>query len=334
MEAAEITVVAAPDQTLIGELTVLLERVVEVTGHPAVGEQKRVALLHAAGAARPGEPAWPHAHDTADGFLRLLGVVIVRDATSGRLAGCAPVVSETHAPRYAVELAVDPATDDPGGLSDLLLAAAVDLAKRMGGEQLRLWIQGATETDQARATLQGFELERDLIQMRCTLPLPAESYKSGGRPGIETRAFRPGVDEEAWLAVNNRAFETHPEQGNWDLATLVEREHELWFDPNGLLMLEVDGQLAGSCWTKIHADTEPPMGEIYVIGVDPQFHGRGWGRGLTEAGLDWLARQGLTTGMLYVDAANVAAVSMYRSMGFVNDHVDRSYIKRFSPGSN
>jgi mycothiol synthase len=71
------------------------------------------------------------------------------------------------------------------------------------------------------------------------------------------------------------------------------------------------------------------MGEIYVIGVDPDFHGRGWGRALTQAGLDWLAGQGLTVGMLYVDADNTAAVSMYRSMGFSDDHVDRSYLRAF-----
>jgi len=66
-----------------------------------------------------------------------------------------------------------------------------------------------------------------------------------------------------------------------------------------------------------------------VIGIDPDFRGRGWGRALTEAGLDWLARRGLTVGMLYVDADNTAALSLYRSMGFVEDHVDRAYIGHF-----
>ena len=153
-----------------------------------------------------------------------------------------------------------------------------------------------------------------------------------GRPAIETRLptrpFRPGEDEEAWLVVNNRAFETHPEQGNWDRATLEEREQEPWFDPRGFLVLEAEGRMAGSCWTKVHAHTEPPMGEIYVIAVDPDFHGRGWGRALTRAGLDWLAGRGLSVGMLYVDAANVAAVHLYRSMGFTDDHVDRSYLRK------
>jgi mycothiol synthase len=92
-------------------------------------------------------------------------------------------------------------------------------------------------------------------------------------------------------------------------------------------VLEVDGRIAGSCWTKVHAAHEPPLGEIYVISVDPDFHGRGWGRALTRDGLDWLASRGLTVGMLYVDAANAAAVSLYHSMGFVRHHVDRSYVR-------
>ena len=159
----------------------------------------------------------------------------------------------------------------------------------------------------------------ELYQMRRPLPLDETT-------DLPVRAFVPGRDEEAWLEVNNRAFAWHPEQGGWDLATIEAREKEPWFDPQGLLLLEMDGRLVGSCWTKVHASADPPMGEIYVIGVDPDFHGRGLGRALTRAGLDWLAGRGLTVGMLYVDADNVAAVTMYRSMGFVEHHVDRAYL--------
>ena len=58
---------------------------------------------------------------------------------------------------------------------------------------------------------------------------------------------------------------------------------------------------------------------LYVIATDPDFEGRGLGRRLTLAGLDWLAGRGLATGMLYVDAANTRAVRLYEDLGFTVD---------------
>lgn len=324
MQGTELSVVAVPDPSLAGELSDLLDQVARASGHPALDEQKHIALLRGTSGTPDGSAATPT--DTSDGKPGLVGVVLARRAGHPGLAGCAPVTGTRHPPRYSVEVAVAPGADHPRDIFDGLLHAAVEMVAGIGGGPLHLWIQEASPADDASAASQGFRPERDLFQMRCPLPLPGPRHRGGAGGTITTRPFRPGLDEQAWLVVNNLAFEGHPEQGGWDLGTLLQREAEPWFDPDGLLLLESEGRLAGSCWTKIHASTRPPMGEIYVIGVAPEFHGRGWGRALTEAGLDWLAGRGLTTGMLYVDAANLPAVSMYRSMGFVVDHVDRSYV--------
>src|SRR5260370_23411893 len=133
-----------------------------------------------------------------------------------------------------------------------------------------------------------------------------------------------GQDEPAWLEVNNRAFHWHPEQGGWDIATLKARQAEPWFDPNGFLLHERDGKLLGFCWTKIHDDTTPRLGEIYVIAVDPDAGGRGLGPALVLAGLAYLSERDLTMGMLYVDATNAPALHLYDELGFTIDHVDRA----------
>lgn len=180
------------------------------------------------------------------------------------------------------------------------------------------WVRHAGVRSDEVAAGAALRCDRELLQLRRPLPVQEAS-------GIATRPFRPGVDDAAWIEANNRAFAWHEDQGGLTAEQLRDRIAEHWFDAAGFLLHEVDGRLAGFCWTKIHADEDPPLGEIYVIAVDPDFAGRGLGRALTLAGLEHLHAVGLEVGMLYVEADNAPARGLYRSLGFRVHHVDRRY---------
>jgi mycothiol synthase len=187
-----------------------------------------------------------------------------------------------------------------------------------GGGAAQWWAFDASDVDRQVAAAAGLTPSRTLLQLRRPLP-------TGLDVEVETRSFVTGRDEEAFLAVNNRAFAGHPEQGGWTIDVLRQREREPWFDPDGFLLHERDERLAAFCWTKLHDTPDGDVGEIYVIAVDPDFQGLGLGRQLTLAGLAAIARRGVTTGMLYVDAANTAARGMYERLGFHTHRTDVAF---------
>ncbi len=201
------------------------------------------------------------------------------------------------------------ADEDITELQDALALAA------NAGDDTIVWLHGSNDERAAVMAATGRTSKRTLLQMRVPLPTP--------RSTIETVSFT--VDDiDEFIAVNNRAFSWHPEQTGLTREMVEGDMAADWFDPDGFRLHRVDGALAGFCWTKVHAatDTDPALGEIYVIAVDPPFHGQGLGKQMTLAGLDHLADAGLTTGMLYVESDNEAAVATYERIGFTTHRED------------
>lgn len=225
-----------------------------------------------------------------------------------------PITSEFVAKSGLWVIDVASASDDAYCQNEL--SQTVHQIATFGGGAAELWIHGVTDDADALARSLGAVAYRDLWQVRC--PLPA------ARSSLETRAFTP-ADTDALVAVNNRAFSWHPEQSGMTRESLQATMAEPWFNPDGFRLFERDGQLLGFCWTKMHAEMEPPHGEIYVIAVDPSAHGQGLGTPMTLAGLDWISDQGIEHALLYVESDNDPANATYRKIGFTRFRTDRAY---------
>ncbi len=155
---------------------------------------------------------------------------------------------------------------------------------------------------------------RHILKLHRSLLQPIEHIAHN----YEFITFDPEVHANAWLELNNFIFAHHPDQGNWAMADLENRMHEPWFDPAGFFLCVHNGKIVGFCWTKIHHDfvNQDPIGELYVIGVDPNESGRGIGKAVCTEGLIYLKEKGIKQAMLYVDEDNEAGKGLYKTLGF------------------
>lgn len=281
----------------VADLEALFAIITECDGHAPIGEHKYLDLLHA-------DPA------------RQTGVV---GQVDGAVVAYVAIAETADPETVALELAVHP-LHRSGPVLDLLLGAAFEQA--FGARRVRVWVfQPSLAAALERA---GFEPERELRQLRRPLPV---SERPDFPSSVEIRSFEVGADEEAWLAVNNAAFAGHPENGAWTRGILADRMSQPWFHPAALRMAWLEDSLLGFCWTKLHPAA---IGEIYVLAVSPRAPrmGKSLGRALALDGLGHLAAEdGAQTAMLYVDAENRRALSLYNRLGFRLHHVDRSFVR-------
>lgn len=245
-------------------------------------------------------------------------VVALRDKARARV-----IVHQTErdgtvvAAAYAVgdapvEIAVDPDRRRAGIGRRILDELVAD------GER-HFWAHGDLPAAQALAASAGLTAERTLLVLRLTFDgAPAPERVPDG---VTLRTYRPD-DAEALIDVNARAFAHHPEQGAMDRADVDRRMASDWFDPSGLFVAEKDGRVIGFHWTKVEDD----LGEVYVVGIDPDAQGGGLGTALTARGLRHLFELGLPVVDLYVEGDNGPALKVYRNLGFVEHAKDVLYV--------
>ncbi len=108
-------------------------------------------------------------------------------------------------------------------------------------------------------------------------------------------------------------------------------------EPMQILVADQGGKVSAYVVVAIdEANTEQfglKWGRIISLVVDPEYQGKGMGKALVRAGLEWLSRKGAVYAEVLTDQNNVAAQRAYEANGFRAIYASISYSTRLEPTS-
>ncbi|MFC1926658.1 GNAT family N-acetyltransferase [Chloroflexota bacterium] len=234
----------------------------------------------------------------------------------GALAGYADVSRELEIGRVIFDGAVHPACRRLG-IGTKLLEQAIDHSRGMGASRAHIPIPEGMYPAQELVRKKGFVLIRRhwRLQLRVGAGLPPVNLPAGG----SLRQFVPG-DEERLARIQNLAF-----SGSWGFKpnSVDEIRYRVGMSfccPEGIIFAVAGEEVVGYCWTRIDAEYNRrygrKCGEVFMLGVNPDWQGRGVGRGVLLAGIDHLRLQGMGEVALTVDSENTSACALYEGLGF------------------
>lgn len=198
-----------------------------------------------------------------------------------------------------------------------LVQAAREQVARSGLPELSLW------GDPSRAEAAGFinamgatyRSSLWLFILPADRPVPPPVFP----PDVIVRPIRPQIDDGRYVALVNRVFEDHPSPLSWPETYIRELHGRPDFDPASVLVVTPTGDpdlLVGLCRTLELPGDDGRRGEIGIVGLLPDWRGRGLGRQLLRWGVAHLRSAGFGEIELSVEARNAPALELYRSEGF------------------
>ena len=273
---------------------------------------------------RAGSAPFAYADAPLEAFERSLRQPRLRAETdifvadSGkRLEGWVQVDLEPNIGRAVATLGVDPDLDAVA-LRPRLLRVAHERARAAGATVMHVPVAGTDDLMRMAAGSIGLTPSRVYVQMEYH---PAPAYLQGDRrPMPDGFSPRPmdGLGEAARLTnLQNAAFE-----GMWGFAPndVAEVEASLELPGQGpdqvLFLDDSDGRAVAYVWTKFEPSEGMSVGYVGMVGVHPDYRGRGLGEVITANGIRLVRDQGAGLVKLEVDRDNKPARRIYRDLGF------------------
>lgn len=137
---------------------------------------------------------------------------------------------------------------------------------------------------------------------------------------LKLREFKLGRDEKAWCDVSNAGFKNI--KGSTEKTPdMFEGMNEK--DVKGMLLLYFDEIPIGHVQASEEIEEDIRYAFISSLCVNSKFRGKGFGRNLLRAGLNYGKNMGMVKGMLTVNAENSKALDLYLKEGF---RIDESMV--------
>ena len=235
---------------------------------------------------------------------------------NGKLIGYLSVILEPGIQRALLEGLVHP-RHRRKGLATKLFSSSMQRIRESGIKASQISV---SETNSAAKNLLNhlafsfiryfFEMQLDINNTR----LPAV------RQGPTTiRMLRPG-EEDLLTQIQNRCF---ADTWGFNPNTTEEITYRLNMhdrSPEDVVLTYMEEKPVGYCWIIINAEEnakrEKNKGLIHMLGVDPDYRKQEIGKAILLNGLEDLKAKGVDIVELTVDSENLAACSLYESVGF------------------
>jgi mycothiol synthase len=228
----------------------------------------------------------------------------------GQILGACLIFPEPLIGRAVLGLDINPEAANTS-LERELVREAVGRSRELGVQVAHICLgQGSPRSKLLEG--EGFCLARvywDMVWRQEKIPRPEPP------DGFTIRSFQPG-DAPILTEVQNAAF-----AGSWGFSpnTVAEIEYRTSLSNTshpGILFLLNGAKVAGYCWTFLAPANGKTRGIIGMIGVAPDYRGRGVSKPILLAGMEYLKSIKVNDIGLHVDGDNAPAIRLYLSVGF------------------
>ena len=202
------------------------------------------------------------------------------------------------------------------GLATKLLVYATRRAQELGAKVAHVNIPQDNVVAKRVLSKLGFSFVRRFLELR--LDIAKVRWSDIDQTSLQCRHLQLG-EEDKLTQIQNRSFE-----GDWGynpntIAEIVYRTNSSHCSPKDVLLAYDGDEVIGYCWTSKICEwgtASERKGRIFMLGVGPDYRGRGLGKRVLLAGLAHLKSKGLDVADLTVDSENKIACALYRSVGF------------------